>query len=507
MRIATRTRHAAVTMAFALVACAAVTGVSVETSSAAAPPPAPVATERLVPGGDSGVMLNLDQKKLATLSPVPEGKVVLFLEPFGVPTAKAFDVPGLSWMDSLSKAGYDTWALDVRGFGKSTRAPAMDQPPMANPPMTSTAEAVRDVDAAVRYITAQRGVTKVSLVGWSWGGTVAGAYAAEHPSLVDNLVLYGAMNAFSMEKKPFDMLGLELTPGSGVLKKLPAYALAEFDKTSLGHWNLMMDSTVAGRALATAESIDAVRKVFMASDSTTGDRNPPSIRRAMGPMVDLYDAWTNKAVFDASKITAPVLVIRGDADFFADPNLIGSLTGASYKREVVIPDATHWMLYEQHRDVLLNETQALLERVAAPGAPTGVTAVPGNGQAVVSWTPSTSGGAATSYRVTASPGGTTVTTTGTTATVTGLANGTNYTFKVTAVNSAGTAVSAASAAVTPSAASPAVDPRQVVALPVGAPATGDGSTAGSGYSPLVGLGLALFLCGAAAVPAIRRRQA
>jgi hypothetical protein len=181
---------------------------------------------------------------------------------------------------------------------------------------------------------------------------------------------------------------------------------------------------------------------------------------------------------------------------------------------VVVPDATHWLLYEQHRDVLLNETQALLGRttttpptVTAPGAPTGVTAVPGNGQAVVSWTPSTSGGAATSYKVTASPGGITITTTGTTATLAGLTNGTSYTFKVAATNSAGTAISAASAPVTPSAASPAVDPHQVVVVPVGAPATGDGSTARSGYSPLVGVGgLALFLGGAAMVPTIRRRR-
>jgi hypothetical protein len=180
---------------------------------------------------------------------------------------------------------------------------------------------------------------------------------------------------------------------------------------------------------------------------------------------------------------------------------------------VVVPDATHWLLYEQHRDVLLSETQALLGRtttstppVTAPGAPTGVTAVPENGQAVVSWTPSTSGGAATSYKVTASPGGISVTTTGTTATLTGLTNGISYTFTATAVNSAGTAVSAASAPVTPSASTPAVDPRQVLVVPLGAPATGDGSTARPGNSALLGVGgLALFL-GAAMVPAIRRHR-
>ncbi|MCW2755671.1 MAG: hypothetical protein JWQ32_3082 [Marmoricola sp.] len=91
--------------------------------------------------------------------------------------------------------------------------------------------------------------------------------------------------------------------------------------------------------------------------------------------------------------------------------------------------------------------------VTVPGAPTGVAATPGNGRAVVSWSaPASNGGAPiTAYKVTASPGGRTASTTGaTTATVTGLANATAYTFTVTATNSIGTsAASAASTPVTP----------------------------------------------------------
>jgi len=114
-----------------------------------------------------------------------------------------------------------------------------------------------------------------------------------------------------------------------------------------------------------------------------------------------------------------------------------------------------------------------------PGAPTAVVATAGNGQASVSWTaPASNGGALVSgYIVTASRGGLTAATSGaTSATVAGLANGTAYTFTVTATNVAGT--SAASAA------SPAVTPRTVPGAPTGVvAASGNGQASVSWTSP------------------------
>jgi len=90
--------------------------------------------------------------------------------------------------------------------------------------------------------------------------------------------------------------------------------------------------------------------------------------------------------------------------------------------------------------------------VSVPDAPTGVTAIAGNEQATVSFTPPTNDGNSpiTSFTVTSNPGGFTATGTTSPITITGLTNGTVYTFTITATNAIGTSVaSAPSASVTP----------------------------------------------------------
>jgi serine protease len=91
--------------------------------------------------------------------------------------------------------------------------------------------------------------------------------------------------------------------------------------------------------------------------------------------------------------------------------------------------------------------------VTVPGGPSGVVGRSGDRSVLVSWSApaSTGGSPITGYRVTASPGGKTCTTTGArSCRVSGLVNGRAYRFTVRAANSSGWGpASAASKAVTP----------------------------------------------------------
>ncbi|MGA2837772.1 MAG: fibronectin type III domain-containing protein [Acidimicrobiales bacterium] len=120
--------------------------------------------------------------------------------------------------------------------------------------------------------------------------------------------------------------------------------------------------------------------------------------------------------------------------------------------------------------------------VSVPDAPTGVSATAGDQSATVSWTAAgDEGSAVTGYTVTATGDGTNETCTTpdgvtTSCTVDGLANGTAYTFTVTATNGDGTGA--------PSVASSPVTPSTVPGAPTGVSATaGNGSASVSFVAP------------------------
>ena len=148
-----------------------------------------------------------------TLRDAPSAdRVALFVHGAGTPAEVAFDVPyrDYSWMAYLAEAGFDVFAMDMTGYGRSTRPAPMDDPcnlsreqqtsfvprliPAACEPsypqqMTTLPSDWSDIGAVVDHVRALRHVDKVSLLAWSLGGPRAGGFAAQHPEKVLKLVL------------------------------------------------------------------------------------------------------------------------------------------------------------------------------------------------------------------------------------------------------------------------------------------------------------------------------
>jgi hypothetical protein len=137
--------------------------------------------------------------------------VVLMVQGATTPTVPIFDLgfQDYNWMEFLARAGFDAFAMDLQGYGLSTR-PRMDDPcntqmsqqallipfPLSGPcaPSYPFKMAIQsdwdDIDAVVEYLRRYRDVEKVDLVSWSRGGPRTGGYAALHPHKVRRMVLY-----------------------------------------------------------------------------------------------------------------------------------------------------------------------------------------------------------------------------------------------------------------------------------------------------------------------------
>src|SRR5207302_8344394 len=130
-------------------------------------------------------------------------RVALFVHGAGTPAEVAFDVPyqDYSWMAYLAHAGFDVFAMDTTGYGRSVRPAVMNDPcnlakdrqvpfvqapcaPSYNHALTTIASDWNDIGAVVDYVRALWKVDKVSLLAWSLGGPRAGGLTAPHPEKV-----------------------------------------------------------------------------------------------------------------------------------------------------------------------------------------------------------------------------------------------------------------------------------------------------------------------------------
>lgn len=251
----------------------------------------------------------------------PSGKPVVILA-HGSATAgkESFDleVPGrkdYSLMDRFAWAGFDVFALDVHGFGRSTHPEGY----------VTTEGAAEDLDAVVDAVRRERGVARVHVLAWSWATQYAGLFASARGDKVDRYVSYAQMHADSPDivRRRAD---LEL------------YRSNPWIVVPRDGWKARFRSLTPAE-ITEPEAMEAFADAAAAIETRT----------STGPQLDMV---TRLPMVDPARIAVPTLMIHGQYDDVADTAgllpFFARLPSPD-KRYVVIPRAGHMMHLQDGR--------------------------------------------------------------------------------------------------------------------------------------------------------------
>jgi pimeloyl-ACP methyl ester carboxylesterase len=288
---------------------------------------------------DPGIKLFVRMKLAEGNKTFNDKNIVLFVHGATFPSTPDFDLQykDYSWADWMVRHGYVVYMFDIRNYGSSTREKAMDQPPIENRPLSRSYLAVRDIGAVVDHIRSKQNVDKVTLVGWSWGALLSGYYASLHSEKVNKLVMFAPLYNFPVQP----LWGA----GSNLQNKRKPY---DFNY-SLGAYRLSANQAWWDGQIPVQDKsqyreqgvVDAFNAANLATDPTSGSRNPPSLRAPNGVLEDNFMQATGRPLWNASSIYVPTLIIAGQYDVHSYPEdaegLMRDLTNAPSKKHVVIP--------------------------------------------------------------------------------------------------------------------------------------------------------------------------
>jgi pimeloyl-ACP methyl ester carboxylesterase len=234
---------------------------------------------------DGGVKLFLWNKNAG--DPAGAAGRVLFVHGSSMASQPTFDLhvpgrPDSSVMDFFAARGYDTWCVDMEGYGRSTKDRDNNAP---------CAQGAEDCFAAASYIDKLRGRRPLLIYGISSGALRAALFAQRHPEMVARLALDAMV--WTGEGSP------TLAERS---KRLPEFRARNRRPIDRKFVRSIFERDHPGTA------DDAVIEAFADAILALDDSVPT------GTYVDMC---ANLPVCDPEKITVPTLVMRGEYDGIA----------------------------------------------------------------------------------------------------------------------------------------------------------------------------------------------
>lgn len=225
-------------------------------------------------------------EKAAGTSPSRLG-TILFVHGSSMGSQPTFDLqmpgrPEASAMDHFTRLGYDTWCVDMEGYGRSDKHRDIN---------SDIATGADDLEAASDYITQTRGIESFLVYGISSGALRAALFAQRHPERIRRL----ALDAFVWTGKGSPTLAERR-------KRLP-----EFQSRNRRPIDRAFVRSIFTRdhpGTAHDDVIDAFAEAILALDDSV-------------PTGTYVDMCANLPVVDPARITAPTLIMRGQFDGIA----------------------------------------------------------------------------------------------------------------------------------------------------------------------------------------------
>lgn len=296
----------------------------------------------LIPSDTNGIELNIIRKCLDKNRTYDESETLLMVHGATYSSGSLYDTPvaGASFMDHLACAGFDVYALDVRGYGGSTRPREMTQPSHSGSPLGRTETAVRDFTYAANFVLRTRRLQQLNIFGMSWGGTIAATYTAQNNDKVRRLGLL-APQWLSNRPIPID---------SG--EKLGAWRIVNMHAAKERWLSGAPGNKRDG--LIPAGAFEAWVDNTLRTEPDTELRAHTSFKSGTGPIEDIREYWTvNKPYYNPANIEVPVILIHGEWDIDVPIDLAQAwflrATGSPEKRWCEIGEATHMLILEKNR--------------------------------------------------------------------------------------------------------------------------------------------------------------
>jgi len=276
------------------------------------------------------------------------GKVIVLVHGATFPANVAFDLnfENASLMRALASRGWDVFALDLEGYGDSTRPEVMDNPdawPDEPAPVTPDVS-VANVSAVVDFVRELRGVERVHMLGWSAGAMIeVPRFAIEQPQKLEKIVLYGTM--FEGKEKSQEEIATEVDRINSSKNRMG-------DPTKVERW--------AGLGTTPDMLLPGLFAVYTEAHLASDPLSEKLGGKVRAPFGRFMDRATSHEYVLADQISVPTLIIRGELDKIAeleDNQMLLSALASDEKELVTIPGGGHFL----HMEKVNSEFYAALE--------------------------------------------------------------------------------------------------------------------------------------------------